>query len=80
MFFTLFVDGCLHILTDLGSKLPPNQSGALRFSCTHVLGFVLEDGVQGLYRRVGRCRRFLKANVVFRRLIWYVWFWPSYLG
>lgn len=72
VFFIFFISGCWHILTDLGSNLPPSQSGALRFFCTQALGIMLEDGAQEFYRRLASKRQSLKADIL-RKCVGYVW-------
>lgn len=51
-FFVFLVSGCMHLITDMGASIPISESGALRFFCTQVLGIMLEDGAQEIYRRV----------------------------
>jgi len=67
IFVTFFLSGFIHLLPDLTAGITFSQSGALRFYCVQVLGIILEDGVQEIYRRAGgkEGKVWTKAGVLF---------------
>ena len=69
IFFVFFVSGCFHIVSDLGASICPSQSGAIQFFTTQVLGIMLEDGVQEIYRRIRRGT----TTALWYRVVGYVW-------
>lgn len=69
IFFVFFVSGCFHIVSDLGASISPSQSGAIQFFTTQVLGIMLEDGVQEIYRRIRRGT----TTALWYRVVGYVW-------
>ena len=50
LFWTFFISGLIHALTDLGRGLPWEQSGAIQFFTTQVVGIVTEDVVKRVCR------------------------------
>jgi hypothetical protein len=78
IFLTFFLSGFIHLLPDLTAGITFSQSGALRFYCVQVLGIILEDGVQEIYRRAGG-----KEGKVWTKAGGFIWvaafllFWSS---
>ncbi|CZR63672.1 uncharacterized protein PAC_13569 [Phialocephala subalpina] len=81
VFFTFAVSGLLHAASDYGGAVPFTQSGALRFFCTQALGIMLEDGIQGLYRRIfGNRKRLLREAVGYIWVFaWLCWSTPAWV-
>lgn len=53
----------------MGASISPSQSGALQFFTTQVLGVMLEDGVQEIYRRA----RGGTTPALWSRVVGYAW-------
>lgn len=49
-FLNFFISGLLHALVDVACGLPWQESGAIQFFCTQLLGIVLEDFTWNTYR------------------------------
>lgn len=86
---TFFLSGLLHLLADLSGGLTVSQSGSLNFFSIQVLGIIIEDFVQFLYRKLtsngskkGETKTWEKAVgwawVVFFFLFWTspAFYWP----
>ena len=63
IFLTFFISGAVYCLTIQAAGFTVQQScGAFKYFCAQVLGFILEDGAQAMYRSVrGLARRFPEA-------------------
>ncbi|MCJ1309787.1 DNA repair protein rad50 [Agyrium rufum] len=55
--FVYALSGILHLGTDVAQGLQWRDSGAMQFFLTQVLGIMIEDAVQALYRRVSGTKR-----------------------
>lgn len=75
------MSGSLHAGSDFGGGVPFIQSGALRFFCTQTLGIMLEDGIQGIYRRIfGDRKRLLREAVGYLWVFtWLCWSTPAWV-
>lgn len=51
-FLNFFISGLLHALVDIACGLPWQESGAIQFFCTQLLGIVLEDVARNIYRHL----------------------------
>ena len=52
LFWTFFISGLMHAFSDLGRGLAWEQSGAIQFFVTQVIGIVIEDTVRKAYRSI----------------------------
>ncbi|GFF25729.1 LOW QUALITY PROTEIN: hypothetical protein IFM46972_01521 [Aspergillus udagawae] len=50
--FVFTLSGVLHLISDVLSGVPWRKSGSLLFFCSFTLAFMIEDGVQELWRRI----------------------------
>lgn len=66
------LSGLLHWWMELGQGHGWRQSGQLHFWITQVVGILLEDGVQAVYRRWCGLRREKETSWT-RRLVGYIW-------
>ena len=51
-FLNFFTSGLLHAVVDVACGLPWQESGAIQFFCTQLLGIVLEDIAWNIYRHL----------------------------
>ncbi|KAK5999048.1 Acetyltransferase TRI7 [Cladobotryum mycophilum] len=81
LFIVFFFSGLVHLVVDGYMAIPPSESGALQYFPAAALGIMLEDGVQGLWRRISGAssRKESKGQgvLLWHRLVGYVWvaFW-----
>lgn len=78
IFLTFLLSGFMHLAADLASGIPWQQSGAIRFFCIQVIGIMLEDGVQAIYRSARGLHRSPGNRSpgqppLWTRLIGYIW-------
>ncbi|KAJ5642057.1 hypothetical protein N7490_006057 [Penicillium lividum] len=52
VFLVFLVSGLLHVTTDKVTGIPVQYSGAMPFFMSFTLGYMIEDGVQALYKRI----------------------------
>ena len=80
IFFAFLDSGVMHIVGDYGGDVSWGQSGAIRFFCTQVLGIMLEDAAQEVWRRVfgEKGKGFCRAVCYVWVLAWLVWSTPSW--
>lgn len=78
---TFAVSGLYHVGEEYASGLPVERSGAMRFYCTQVFGFVIEDAATALYSRVRREKKagcWAKVIGFIWTLCWMSWTSPSW--
>ncbi|KAK3629216.1 hypothetical protein LTR56_005092 [Elasticomyces elasticus] len=68
VFWSFALSGLFHVANDLALCIPIRETGAMSFFLLQACGFVLEDGVQALWRKF-----FGKPNMIFARVIGYSW-------
>ncbi|KAJ5763071.1 hypothetical protein N7533_001752 [Penicillium manginii] len=51
-FIVFFLSGVMHFILDIVADIPWELSGAMHFFLSFVLGIMIEDGVQALWKRV----------------------------
>ncbi|KAJ5635100.1 uncharacterized protein N7484_008413 [Penicillium longicatenatum] len=71
IFLVFFASGVLHLVTDIVMGIPAQYSGAILFFTSFVLGFMIEDCVQALYKRI----KGPEVQIVskWKRVIGYLW-------
>lgn len=72
IFLAFFLSGLIHISSDHGTMLLPDESGAIRFFLTQTLGIVLEDAFQAAYYYLSGQKRAAKAPLR-HKIVGYVW-------
>ncbi|MCJ1432183.1 hypothetical protein MMC27_001539 [Xylographa pallens] len=72
LFWTFFISGVMHAFVDLGRGLAWEQSGAIRFFVTQVIGIVIEDGVKQTFRSSSGAKKGITATK-FVKGIGYIW-------
>ncbi|MCJ1384673.1 hypothetical protein MMC17_007791 [Xylographa soralifera] len=88
LFWTFFISGLMHAFSDLGRGLAWEQSGAIQFFITQVVGIVIEDAARKTFRSISGAKketatpRMVKAIGylwVIAFLVWSipVWIYPS---
>ncbi|MCJ1314688.1 hypothetical protein MMC25_008370 [Agyrium rufum] len=73
LFLSFYISGLMHIASDLLAGMTWEESGALRFFYTQVLGIVLEDGVQAIYRAFKGTKRTTETPPLLIKLGGYLW-------
>ncbi|MCJ1444542.1 MAG: hypothetical protein MMC23_005044 [Stictis urceolatum] len=76
---TFTLSGVLHVFVDMLSFIPPAKSGAMVFFPLQAVGIMIEDGAQGLYKKVlGQPKG--GAAKLFVRVVGYIWIisWMAY--
>ena len=73
-FILIFVlSGVLHTVVDFAGGVPWHHSGALQFFCTQLLGIIIEEVMQSIYRRGFRSNREEQVLGLWTRIVGYVW-------
>ena len=67
------LSGILHMVIDVASGIPWQDSGAIRFFCTQPLGIILEESAQAVYGSSPMLQRLCKPRMVWVRLLGYAW-------
>ena len=75
IFLTFFISGAIHCLTIFAAGFTLQQScGAFKYFCAQVLGIILEDSVQAVYRWIrGHRRNSQKQPPLWARLVGFAW-------
>lgn len=73
IFLTFLISGLMHAGSDLAVGISWQRSGSIRFFCTQVVGIMLEDGVQAIYRSTRGMGRTDAHSQLWTRLIGYAW-------
>lgn len=53
LFIVFFVSAVFHVVVDILQSIPMEKSGSMSFYLAFVLGIMLEDGVQEVWKRTG---------------------------
>lgn len=72
LFLVFLLSGLLHQWVEVGQGMAWQQSGQLHFFMTQVMGILLEDTIQGVYRSCRGIERSQETTAA-RRLTGYVW-------
>ena len=72
LFLVFLLSGLLHQWVEVGQGIAWRQSGQLHFFITQVMGIILEDAVQGIYRSCRGVKRG-EETTAGRRLTGYLW-------
>ena len=74
LFITFLISGYMHALTEIAQDIPWNNSGAVHFFCTQAIAIILEDGAQGIYRRISKpSSKDAVRSLAIYRWIGYLW-------
>ncbi|TVY44431.1 Acetyltransferase [Lachnellula occidentalis] len=73
IFLVFFISGLMHSIYELGGQMSTNPYGPWIFFCTQVIGVLLEDGVQAMYRSLTGTVRSNHPPALWIRIIGYVW-------
>ena len=81
IFLTFYLSGALHVLAEYAGGRHLQDSGTLRFFSTQVLGIMIEDGAQAVYRSARASRKDVPLQF-WARSLGYTWvivflFWSS---
>lgn len=71
IFFVFLGSGVLHLTTDIVMGVPAQSSGAILFFTSFVLGYMIEDGVQALYKRIQSTDA--QTGSKWKRVVGYLW-------
>lgn len=63
----------MHLVCDIGGSIPVRDSGAIQFFSVQALGFLLEDGMQEVYRRIRGDKSVGLVEKSAMRIMGYIW-------
>ena len=72
IFLTFYLSGVLHALAEYAGGRHLQDSGTLRFFSTQVVGIIIEDGVEAVYRYARGCSMDVSVPL-WARSIGYLW-------
>ncbi|GKZ37640.1 hypothetical protein AbraIFM66950_009289, partial [Aspergillus brasiliensis] len=52
VFVVFFLSGALHVIADVVGRVPVRESGSMVFYLSFTLGYMIEDGVQAVWKRL----------------------------
>ncbi|GAD92916.1 hypothetical protein NFIA_100450 [Paecilomyces variotii No. 5] len=74
LFLAFSVSGLIHVACDLGSSIPLERSGAMRFFCSFAFGIMVEDAVQEAWRQLTGNRAEKSEDVpIWKKAVGLVW-------
>ncbi|TVY43262.1 Acetyltransferase, partial [Lachnellula subtilissima] len=73
IFLVFFISGVMHSIYELGGPMSVDPYGPWIFFCTQVIGILLEDGVQAMYRSLTGTVRSDTLPPLWIRIVGYVW-------
>jgi hypothetical protein len=73
VFLVFLFSGILHILGDTVKGIPLEESGALSFFLSFVFGYMIEDGVQALWKRTQGTQITAGPPPLWQRSIGFCW-------
>jgi len=72
-FLVFFISGAMHSIYELGGPVSVHPYGPWIFFCTQVIGILLEDGVQAMYRSLTGNVRSDRLPPLWIRIVGYFW-------
>ncbi|KAJ5770141.1 uncharacterized protein N7511_002192 [Penicillium nucicola] len=74
VFIVFFLSGLLHFLIDIVSCIPAQESGAMFYFLSFVLGFMIEDGVKAFWKNMyPQAKDSMDPPPLWQRAVGFVW-------
>ncbi|OIW22547.1 hypothetical protein CONLIGDRAFT_214849 [Coniochaeta ligniaria NRRL 30616] len=70
-----FISGVAHMFVDLATGLTYLESGSVRFFTTQALGIMIEDAVQGIWKRSFGGNTADSPTAKWKRVVGFIWLW-----
>ncbi|KAJ5915208.1 hypothetical protein N7454_011103 [Penicillium verhagenii] len=73
IFLVFLGSALLHLTIDIVLGIPTQYSGAMPFFTTFTLAYMIEDGVQALYKRINGSENEENTRLNWKRIVGYLW-------
>lgn len=73
VFIVFFLSGLVHVIIDILRNVTPQESGAMAFFLSFCVGYMIEDGVQALWKRL-RCSQNTSGEPLWwQKTVGFIW-------
>ncbi|KAL4733019.1 membrane bound O-acyl transferase family-domain-containing protein [Aspergillus similis] len=73
VFLVFFLSGGLHIIADVVLNIPIRESGAMTFFLSFTIGYMIEDGVQAVWKQLHGSQEAREEPELWKKAIGFVW-------
>ncbi|CBF82180.1 hypothetical protein AN5283.2 [Aspergillus nidulans FGSC A4] len=73
VFLVFFLSGILHITNDVVMNVPIRDSGAMTFFLSFTIGYMIEDGVQAVWKQLYGSQKAPQEPELWKKAIGFIW-------